>query len=236
MLWIKGQPIAKKRFKKVAFTLAEVIITLGIIGVVAAMTLPALMTSYQKRNAESHLKYFYSLMRQGIELTANDPEADCAIKQSQVKVEGGLVDWWNACLGRVIKTSTTKQRLSGSRHDMIILLDGSAFTGYIANTSTVHFMYCTSPDKCGVERYDGRQSFLFTLIFTDNKGMQFYTGSGDTSNYSREQLLTNCRSGLASEEEGGHTVSRRHLCSALIQRDGWKIAPDYPWQYSAREK
>lgn len=33
--------------KSIAFTLAEVLITLGIIGVVAAMTIPNLITSYK---------------------------------------------------------------------------------------------------------------------------------------------------------------------------------------------
>ena len=35
--------------KCTAFTLAEVLITLGIIGVVAALTMPALITNYQKK-------------------------------------------------------------------------------------------------------------------------------------------------------------------------------------------
>ena len=43
---IKSIPIKQKR---VAFTLAEVLITLGIIGVVAALTLPALLTNIQSR-------------------------------------------------------------------------------------------------------------------------------------------------------------------------------------------
>ena len=34
--------------KNFAFTLAEVLITLGIIGVVAAMTIPVLMTTFAK--------------------------------------------------------------------------------------------------------------------------------------------------------------------------------------------
>lgn len=38
-----------KRIKIGAFTLAEVLITLGIIGVVAAMTLPTLVANYQKK-------------------------------------------------------------------------------------------------------------------------------------------------------------------------------------------
>lgn len=43
-----------KRLKKVfGFTLAEVLITLGVIGVVAAMTIPTLMTNLQNRKLES---------------------------------------------------------------------------------------------------------------------------------------------------------------------------------------
>lgn len=49
---------------KIAFTLAEVLITLGIIGVVAAMTLPALISNYRKNLVESELKKTYSLLNQ----------------------------------------------------------------------------------------------------------------------------------------------------------------------------
>ena len=35
-------------YKKAAFTLAEVLVTLGIIGVVAALTIPALIADYKK--------------------------------------------------------------------------------------------------------------------------------------------------------------------------------------------
>ena len=35
--------------RRAAFTLAEVLITLGIIGVVAAMTIPTLITSYKEK-------------------------------------------------------------------------------------------------------------------------------------------------------------------------------------------
>lgn len=44
------------------FTLAEVLITLGIISVVAAMTLPSLMNKIQKRDTAARLKKFYSAM------------------------------------------------------------------------------------------------------------------------------------------------------------------------------
>ena len=43
------------------FTLAEVLITLGIIGVVAAMTLPTLIQNYQKQVVITRLKYAYNV-------------------------------------------------------------------------------------------------------------------------------------------------------------------------------
>ena len=40
---------------KKGFTLAEVLITLGIIGVVAALTLPSLITNYRKKQTVAQL-------------------------------------------------------------------------------------------------------------------------------------------------------------------------------------
>jgi len=58
--------------KKVAFTLAEVLITLGIIGVVAAMTLPALITNYKEKQTVSQLKKFYSTLSQAWLMMENE--------------------------------------------------------------------------------------------------------------------------------------------------------------------
>lgn len=46
---------------KKAFTLAEVLITLGIIGVVAALTIPNLISHYQKEKTVTQLKKNFSL-------------------------------------------------------------------------------------------------------------------------------------------------------------------------------
>ena len=54
--------------KKAAFTLAEVLITLGIIGVVAALTLPTLISNYQKRVYVNQLKKSYSVLSNGFRL------------------------------------------------------------------------------------------------------------------------------------------------------------------------
>ena len=50
--------------RKLALTLAEVLIVIGIIGVVAAMTIPTLITNYQKQTTVEQLKKTYSEISQ----------------------------------------------------------------------------------------------------------------------------------------------------------------------------
>ena len=52
---------------KKAFTLAEVLITLGIIGVVAALTMPTVIQNYKKKQAVTQLKATYSILAQAFE-------------------------------------------------------------------------------------------------------------------------------------------------------------------------
>ena len=56
-------PIIKKNLKQKAFTLAETLITLSIIGVVAAMTVPTLVTNAQKASYVAGLKKAYSNLK-----------------------------------------------------------------------------------------------------------------------------------------------------------------------------
>ncbi len=62
----------KRRFGRLGFTLTETLITLGIIGVVAAMTLPALIQNYRNHVVETRLKKIYSGINQAILLAEKD--------------------------------------------------------------------------------------------------------------------------------------------------------------------
>ena len=52
--------------RRAAFTLAEVLITLGIIGVVAVMTLPTLIQNYQKHITVNRLKVNYNILNNAV--------------------------------------------------------------------------------------------------------------------------------------------------------------------------
>lgn len=58
--------------KKNGFTLAEVLITLGIIGVVAALTMPPLIAKYKEKVTITKLKKFYSVMSQAYQSAVFD--------------------------------------------------------------------------------------------------------------------------------------------------------------------
>ena len=69
--------------KRAAFTLAEVLITLGIIGVVAALTLPTLIQNHQKQFYVTQLKKAYSNISNAYNQIANDE---------------GVTEWSQTCL------------------------------------------------------------------------------------------------------------------------------------------
>lgn len=62
--------------KYFGFTLAEVLITLGIIGVVAAITLPSLIQKYQKKTYIEGLKVGVSIFEQGFKAAMADDGVD----------------------------------------------------------------------------------------------------------------------------------------------------------------
>ena len=75
---------------KKGFTLAEVLITLGIIGIVAAMTIPTLMANYQKHVYVTQLEKFYSVFENGMKLyMANN---SCTTLQCTDLFNGWFVD------------------------------------------------------------------------------------------------------------------------------------------------
>ena len=75
----------------VAFTLAEVLITLGVIGVVAALTIPSLINNYKAKQLEIQFKKADSIITQVLKKTADkagyDSIADLNIPGLQVTSE-----------------------------------------------------------------------------------------------------------------------------------------------------
>lgn len=77
---------------KPGFTLAEILITLGIIGVISAMTLPVLMTKINEQQTISKVKKTYSMLNQAYKLAMLN--------------EGDASNWFNISTAHSSQTAT----------------------------------------------------------------------------------------------------------------------------------
>ncbi len=86
-----------------AFTLAEVLITLGIIGIVAAMTIPTLISKNQKRVIEAKLKEDYSIIQQVIKSNeSNDVDMSMLLKDEDANSQK---EWFETYFAPYMKYS-----------------------------------------------------------------------------------------------------------------------------------
>lgn len=100
----------KWRGKRIAFTLAEVLITLSIIGVVAALTMPSLIAKHQQKEGIAGYKKMVSMFNQAAKMAVNDlgyvPECYAYIKGNRpypamdecisYDDRGGCIAWGDA--------------------------------------------------------------------------------------------------------------------------------------------
>ena len=211
------------KIRRVAFTLAEVLITLGIIGVVAALTIPTLMANHRKQVVVTRMQKFYTTFNQAIMLAENKYGEIEYWDNADLFTPTGSGDWFNKYLAEFF-TSKDVELLSSTYYTSYIKLgDGSAFGMRFGNMTTetnfdIYFFpnaydidICeTNNQPNSIESCVGKKQFTFR--FTPEKGLQPY---GYWLGLNRAQLIEKCRdSGL--------------YCTAIIMMDGWQISKDYP--------
>ena len=234
-------------YKQAAFTLAEVLITLGIIGVVAAMTMPVLIQNYQKKQTAVKLKATYSLLAQAVQLS----EAD-----------NGELEYWDFSLNsqdffdkyfsKYLTFINTKvnddnidyywlngEKITGNFKEVVntsyigILNNGAKLFYHTAGelytfTIIVDINGEARPNKVGRDVFhfslsakDGLRPWGYNNINYSNDGGQDASSNFGT-NLDRDILTGN---GLYACNK----ASRGRWCAALIMADGWEIKSDYPW-------
>ena len=219
--------------KNIAFTLAEVLITLGIIGVVAAMTIPGLITKYRRHVVETKLAKFDSVINQAVRMSIaenDDLVYNGSLSMSQNEAGEYLKEWLNENLLQYMNTSYDGDVItseSGNNYYKVNFLDGTGFVTYLqlASSSTViNFFYCldAADDSCEPESYDGRNTFVFQYN-TDEKAILPYGSSVSNLDKLKNNTSSGARGCYSTASE------KRHYCARLIQLNGWKIPDDYPW-------
>lgn len=143
----------KFNYKK-AFTLAEVLITLGIIGLIAAMTIPSLFAAYQKNMLYNQFRKEYSVLSAAVALLNSDyggdfsnafPSSDDVMNALATKLD-------------VVQTCTVAQDAQDCFHKTTdIKALGGATQG----------AYWTSPNSASMVLKDGVKIIFYDNVYRD---------------------------------------------------------------------
>ena len=226
--------------KKCAFTLAEVLITLGIIGIVAAMTLPGVITDYRKKSTAKQLQQAYNFLQQTAQFAQNDygdmRNWDCFqpgacteeefakryitpyFKDPKIKTKRSLI----AAGYKDFPKGLNGERTMTSRMFFIKTSQGYYYMVYpytIGDGSRTTYMILIDINGEKAPNIVGRDIFVATYGYNYSPEKYYRLQMYNHGNKSRDELLrTNCNKN-----------SNGNYCGAVIEMDGWEIKDDYPW-------
>ncbi len=212
---VTSPPIAAR-----GFTLAETLITLGIIGIIAAITIPSLITKYRRTVASTKLKKFYSTINQAIRqsIAENDDIVYMDLSDVNSNLNGDkILTWYKENLIKYMTGVNIDKYPNSDRYVKCYFNDGTGFISYLQAGDGLEprlwFFYCldASSPSCKPESYDGNNTFLFRYF--PNKKIVDTGGSGS-------KIFTGCLN------KNPHL---RHVCSEWIKQNGWEIPHNYPW-------
>lgn len=230
-------------FKK-GFTLAEVLVTLGIIGVVAAMTIPALIRSYNKQLVETRLKKFYSVFNQAILQSVHDngpfegweywieqtDENGNAIP-NQPKIRNAFDRYLRPYMN-IVNTREGKCRTQVSddgKCTYYYMVDGSVFTFSEHISRTVWYYPKGDWERCEMAHSDSINGVCL-FVFTFNP---LYKQSAWKYHFNRGLepflfLWNGTEERLLNHPTYGCAKGNGAYCAGLIQYYGWHIPKHYP--------
>lgn len=242
--------------KSFAFTLAEVLITLGIIGVVAALTLPTVIANYQKQQTVTKLKKAYSILGQVMQKSVADNGAISLsvgenVNSTNVKefFETYWLPYFNA--PEIYSSADWNNNKDDNDGWQYKSLDGKP---YIINVETDYnfgrIFFATQDNMTffinimnwQYEYDDAGNTISQTAVYSSKQLVYVDINGLKAPNIVGKDLFSfnvEFQNGKVSARFGESTLdvinrycnknSSGDSCAAKIMRDGWKIRNDYPW-------
>ena len=222
--------------RKTAFTLAEVLITLGIIGVVAAMTMPVLIANHRKNVVETRLAKFYSVMNQAITQSEleNGDKSTWTIEHGTDSDNNDIADnleWYNKYLAKYLNTTKIEKNQDNyvvayfSDGSVVIIRRGGSTYNFFPNGKDYEklnkdeiFNQQNNPNNT----INGKINFMFAFYpNSDDKKWKYHKNKGIEPykwiNSSNEDI------DWTETSYGCSKTGSKIYCTALIQKNGWKF-------------
>ena len=216
--------------KKAAFTLAEILITLGIIGMVAALTMPSLIGNYKKQQTITQLRKAYSALNQAYRMSVlENGEFKNWDLDYNSNVEDYFNKYWKPYL-KVVKVCKDYKDCGFEKELPWLQVDGSVSWEYVQRSHDV--LSCILADG----------TFITFRTPPKNQPNNDPKIRIDTNGYKKPNM--NCKdyfwfvltekgvvpmdSNLLYDEIN-ENVKTGYSCLAKIFADGWIIKEDYPW-------
>lgn len=240
---------------RIGFTLAEVLITIVIIGVIATITVPIIYNKYQKEIAVTRLKKVYSELQQAINWSKAE-NGDI----SSWNFNLSTYDFFNTYLNKYIilrdenflesRTSSNIQyyEISGKPETRLAIFKSNyndySSTRYLYLMSGAQLIVTNNPvpedanytglgfyvDTNGFSKPNtfGKDVFHFQIF--KECGLTFEKkDDNETYDQWKDRTLEQLKNGPSKYSYQCNKQGRGMWCGAVIQASGWKMPKDYPW-------
>lgn len=228
---------------KKGFTLAEVLITLGIIGIVASMTIPVLMSKYREKVFITKLKKMSAIMETMlVNIDAETGSVPDTFSECHGTMQSGTTnsDAYKCFVNMIIKyaplnpDSVTYKVYNynkdkdkvGHTHFLhrLYLQDGSVIALQLITAGYVIFGFDVNgdkgPNKAGVDLF---QSHYYPYVSAGSRFRSFFQLLVfDSKN--RASIISRCK---GNDTEQGHPQA----CMQLIYNNGFEKPKDYPVRF-----
>ncbi len=227
---------------KHGFTLAEVLITLGIIGVVAAMTIPTLITKIQKAQIESLLKENCTNIAQTMRMAENDDVETIPI----IQTTQGMKDWYSIYIAPYMKVEQVCFQQAGCWHNSGIVKTLNGATPYWQSKYGMGYEFTFKTAKGAYYSLDGFNASNAWSIFgvkTTQTTLEFYFDVNGNKkpniigkdiyimvyDPNRDALLPAGYDKSKEEIENNCLSGDGYWCLAYVKSNNWKI-DDRTWK------
>jgi prepilin-type N-terminal cleavage/methylation domain-containing protein len=236
--------MGKRFINQKGFTLAEVLITLSIIGVVAALTIPTVVQNYQKTQTVTQLKKVYSALSNttNLAIAEHGPIEGWEIAENTTGEDA--VNFVNAYMTPYLKVSkncenkTTDDcdfKRSYLNSDQLTSISSSAARFYLNDGTLIAVRLVNDASASSKQAYividingqkrpnkTGKDVFNFYYIIDSQIGSVIGKFIPDGFTVSRSSLVSDSEYNCNKNQNGNR-------CAALIMKDSWQIKDDYPW-------